>query len=281
MFHVVLEIGNLSASDVWARKTTSAFHEINFASTRSYSAWAFELFPVWIALPVFIMIDRPSVVADITEAAGLEWDDIGFELYFPAVKAKVIALDYNSYKAHLKMMLIVCDTEDKIDPAEANAFMPTPATLAQYEREGFLFREFGAYHLLGLGARAFLKLGRDDDAYETARIAVSPEQQTRKKTTLVDCHSILGQIAAKRGNLDEAESHFANAMKEAKLSRLPMLEVLVARNMKKHLLEPNGRDCSAAEEGIDSACRKMNKTREEVAWVLKEPKKGTTSTVEA
>ena len=80
----------------------------------------------------------------------------------------------------------------------------------------------------------------------------------------------LGQIAAKRGNLDEAESHFANAMKEAKLSRLPMLELLVARNMKKHLLEPNGRDCSVAEEGIDSACRKMNKTREEVAWVLKE-----------
>ena len=99
---------------------------------------------------------------------------------------------------------------------------------------------------------------------------MSPEQKTEKKTTLVDCHSILGQIAAKYGNLDEAESHFANAMKEAKLSRFPMLEVLVARNMKKHLLEPNGRDCSAAEEGIDSACRKMNKTREEVVWVLKE-----------
>ena len=268
MFHVVLEIGNLSASDVWARKTTSAFHEINFASTRSYSAWAFELFPVWIALPVFIMIDRPSVVADITEAAGLEWDDIGFELYFPAVKAKVIALDYNSYKAHLKMMLIVCDTEDKIDPAEANAFMPTPATLAQYERESFSFREFGAYHLLGLGARAFLKLGRDDDAYELSRIAVSPEQKTEKKTTLVTCHSILGQIAAKRGDLDEAESHFANALREATLSRLPMLEVLAARDWKKHLLEPNGRDTKEAEAAIDAACAKMKKSRERLGAVL-------------
>lgn len=89
MFHVVLEIGNLSASDVWARKTTSAFHEINFASTRSYSAWVNELFTIWNTLPVFIMIDRPSVVADITEAAGLEWDDIGFELCFPALKALI------------------------------------------------------------------------------------------------------------------------------------------------------------------------------------------------
>ena len=138
------------------------------------------------------------------------------------------------------------------------------------EYEYFFLKRFGLYDLTSTGARAFLKLGRDDDAYELSRIAVSPEQKTEKKTTLVDCHSILGQIVAKRGNLDEAESHFANAMKEAKLSRLPMLEVLVARNMKKHLLEPNGRDCSAAEEGIDSACRKMNKTREEVAWVLKE-----------
>ena len=268
MFHIVLEIGNLSASDVWARKTTSAFHEINFASTRSYSAWATELFTIWIALPVFIIIDRPSVVADITEAAGLEWDDIGFELCFPALKTKIPAIDYNSYKAHLKMMLIVCDTEDEIDPAEANAFMPTPATLAQYERECFDFREWAAYHLLGLGARAFLKLGRDDDAYETARIAVSPEQQTKKKTTLVDCHSILGQIAAKRGDLDEAASHFSNALKQAELSRLPMLEVLAARDWKKHLLEPNGRDTKEAEAAIDAACAKMKKSRERLGAVL-------------
>lgn len=167
------------------------------------------------------------------------------------------------------MMLIVCDTEDEIDPAEANAFMPTPATLAQYERECFDFREWGAYHLLGLGARAFLKLGRDDDAYETARIAVSPEQQTKKKTTLVDCHSILGQIAAKRGDLDEAASHFSNALKQAELSRLPMLEVLAARDWKRHALVAHGRGSADADAAIDSACGKMGKTRGQLASVLR------------
>ena len=55
------------------------------------------------------------------------------------------------------------------------------------------------------------------------------------------CHSVLGQVAAKRGNLEEAESHFANALTEAKLSRLPMVEVLVARDWKKHALVLNGR----------------------------------------
>ena len=32
-----------------------------------------------------------------------------------------------------------------------------------------------------MGVRAFMKLGRDDEAMETARIAVSPEQRTGKK----------------------------------------------------------------------------------------------------
>ena len=123
--------------------------------------------------------------------------------------------------------------------------------------------------MTSFGARAFLKLGRDDDAYELSRIAVSPEQKTEKKTTLVTCHSILGQIAAKRGDLDEAESHFANALREATLSRLPMLEVLAARDWKRHLLAPQGWDCGAAEAAIDGACLKMKKTREELAPVLK------------
>ena len=122
--------------------------------------------------------------------------------------------------------------------------------------------------MASFGARAFLKLGRDDDAYELSRIAVSPEQQTDKKTTLVSCHSILGQIAAKRGDLDDAESHFANALREAKLSRLPMLEVLAARDWKRHLLAPQGRECGAAEAAIDGARLKMKKTREELAPLL-------------
>ena len=60
---------------------------------------------------------------------------------------------------------------------------------------------------------------------------MSPEQRTEKKTTLVSCHSILGQVAAKRGDLDAADGHFADALAEAKLSRLPMLEVLAARGL--------------------------------------------------
>ena len=122
--------------------------------------------------------------------------------------------------------------------------------------------------MTGFGARAFIKLGRDDDAYELARLAVSPEQKTEKKTTLVACHSILGQVAAKRGQLDEAEGHFARALEEAKLSRLPMLEVLAARDWKQHVLQPAGRNCAAAEVVIDAACTAMKKDPQQMARML-------------
>ena len=84
----------------------------------------------------------------------------------------------------------------------------------------------------------------------------------------MDCYSILGQVATKRGDLEEADGHFAKALEEAKLSRLPMMEVLAARDWKRHVLEPNERDTSGAEAVIDGACATMKKTRGELASVL-------------
>ena len=101
----------------------------------------------------------------------------------------------------------------------------------------------------------------------------SPKKQkkkkTEKKTTLSGCHSILGQVAAKRGDLDEADGHFKRAVEVGKQGiKMPMVELVAARDWKRFLLEPNGRDPSAADAAIDSACAAMNKTREQLASVL-------------
>ena len=106
MLHVVLELGNLSAADVWARKMIEAFREIDFASNRHHGSFSIEVgVAVWATLPIFVMIDRLSVVADITEAAGFMWDDdAGFELFFPAFKAvDPPSIHLNSWRAHLKL----------------------------------------------------------------------------------------------------------------------------------------------------------------------------------
>ena len=119
-----------------------------------------------------------------------------------------------------------------------------------------------------MGEQALLKLGRDDDACELARLILSSKAKLEKKWILMSSHGVLGQFAAKRGDIDEADGHFASALEEAKLSRLPMLEVLAARDWKRHLLEPNGRGASEAESIIDAACLKMKKSREQLAPVL-------------
>ena len=75
---------------------------------------------------------------------------------------------------------------------------------------------------------------------------------------------MLGQVAAKRGQLEEASGHFGRALEEAAASRLPMLELLAARDWKRAV----GGSGEAAEAVIDAACAKMGKSRAQLARVL-------------
>ena len=165
-------------------------------------------------------------------------------------------------------MVFLASSKGVINQEQFTDWMPSPQSLAEMESKYHFHRRMGMISVTGLGARVFLKLGRDDDAYELARIAVSPEQKTENKFTLFTSYSILGQIAAKRSQADEADGHFAKALEEAKLLKLPMLEVMMARDWKKYLLGPNELDSNAAEAIIDAACTKMKKTREQLASVL-------------
>jgi hypothetical protein len=103
----------------------------------------------------------------------------------------------------------------------------------------------------------------DTDADEAARprILVSPEHHCVQQ---ID-HGVLGQLAAKRGDLKEADGHFGRALGAATASRLPLLEVVAARDW--HLAVGGGA-AIAANAAIDAACVKMGKSREQLAPVL-------------
>ena len=117
--------------------------------------------------------------------------------------------------------------------------------------------------MLPLAAEAFLQLGRDDDAAEAARIGLLPEQHTHDTFAQGKYHRVLGRVAAKRGDAEEAGGHFGRALEEAKA--LPMLQLLAARDWKRSVSASGG---AAADAAIDAACAKMGKSRAELASVL-------------
>ena len=98
-------------------------------------------------------------------------------------------------------------------------------------------------------------------AREVASLAVAPEEHTLKACSLVDSHCVLGILAAKEGGdgggLAAAEAHFAHALRDAKRSGMPMLEVVAARDLKAAVVAAEAK----ADMMIDAACAKMNKTR--------------------
>ena len=269
MLPLALLFGNLSALDSWHKKAIEAWNKIDLPGTNNYAAMVYETYFTSLAcqVPLHIMLGQGREASEVLKALGFTWDEGGFDRFetlHTALKAAWPPADLECDSAMCRLFIFLSFPKSDIDKVGVDAWIPSPAKLAEMERGYCFVRRWGLFDLTSYGARAFLKLGRDDDAYELARLAVAPEQKTEKKTTLVACNSILGQVAAKRGHLDEADGHFTRALEEAKLSRLPMLEVLAAREWKQHMLQPAGRDCAVAEAVIDAACTAMNKDRDQM-----------------
>ena len=269
---LALLYGNLEALDMWYSKALAAYQEIELPSSKDYASETLELSnQMFNSLPLFVMLGQFGNASVLLEALGFTWSKEGFENFDKlslAFQAIAPFFKKPTFDACIRLLVFVAAPLGAIDEAEVNAWMPSPAALADIEKGDTFLRRYCLWDVTSIGALAFLKLGRDDDACELAHLTVAPEQKTDKKTTLVSCHSILGQVAAKRGQLDEADGHFKRALEEATLSRLPMLEVLAARDWKKHALETSGRDCGSAEVVIDMACTKMGKSRKQLGSIL-------------
>ena len=268
----VLRYGSFEAHDLWNQKTLAYYQELDLGTSKDYATELFEVSGMCqLGCAFSIYIGQPADAAALLNSIGFTWDKNGlenFNTWFSAVSAAVPFFVADVEAVFNRLIIFLSSPDGTIDEAEVNNSIPSPAAIAEMEQGSIWTRVGWFYDITSFGANAFLKLGRDDDAYELARLTVAPEQKTLKKSTLVSCHSILGQVAAKRGNMEEADGHFAHALEEAKLSSLPMLEVLAARDWKQHALEPAGRDCNPAESIIDMACTNMNKSREQIKRVL-------------
>ena len=117
---------------------------------------------------------------------------------------------------------------------------------------------WGIGSLVMLGARAYLRLGKDDEAEATAQGGLA---EAKKVTTRVECHRVRGIVAARRGDTKQAEASFLAGMEEARGTGLFLLELLCARDVKQFVVEKSSQgQADEAEAIIAAAAGRMNKT---------------------
>jgi hypothetical protein len=262
--------GNLEALDKWRKQCLQVWHDRDLVTTRDYTGDPMTLLDhITMGIVTIVFVERYEEAKSLLDSLGLTWSKEGLDAidsFMTSVKAFFPVFKDDCEAFMIRLMIFLAARKGEIDDAEVNAWIPSPAALAEKNNNVAIY---GCHDTATFGARAYLKLGRDDDAYEVSRLVVAPgDQRAKKKTTLVGCYCTLGQVAAKRGDLDEAEGHFANALEEAKLCRHPFMELMAARDWKKYLLAPNGRNVGSAEAAIDAACEKMSKTRAQMALAL-------------
>ena len=129
----------------------------------------------------------------------------------------------------------------------AQALTPTHShTLSLYSVTSFV----------ALGARAYLRLGnKDEEAAETARGGLA---EAKKATTRIECHRVLGIVAARRGDAEAAEAAFNAGREEARDTGMWLLELLCARDLVQFVLEGQGR-AAEGEAMIEAAAARMGK----------------------
>ena len=154
--------------------------------------------------------------------------------------------------------------DSTVPDEEALAFMPAPQTLVEMDRHA-QFHLFGTASFVILGARAYLRLGKNEEAEVTAQGGLA---EAKKGPTRVECHRVLGVVAARRGDLKEAEASFLAGMEEALDTGAYLLELLCARDLKQFVVEKSQGQADEADVMIATAAGRMNKTTADFGELL-------------
>jgi hypothetical protein len=271
VFQLTLTFGNLPAAEAWVATAVMLFTEIDYTSSPSkFATVTYEPFWAQMAAMVLVRLNRKAEALAVLGAIGFSWSERGFSLFEAYLAAHTAALpgfSADEFAAYHRLSLYLASPQTPALDKEASAWIPSPAALFELDRAGcYGYTCGGISSVLHLAARAFLQLGRDDDALEVARLAVSTVESTMARPYVaVECHCVLGEVAAKRGDLNEAGGHFGRALEVAKASRrLPMLELLAGQEWKR-AVDGSG---AAADAAIDTACVKMGKSRASLASLL-------------
>ena len=82
-----------------------------------------------------------------------------------------------NWSIYVKLLVYLSSPDGNIDAAAVSAWIPSPEDLAAQDRV-YLSHAFHLFNVLALGARAYERLGRDDDAAAAAQLGI---EQHKKK----------------------------------------------------------------------------------------------------
>lgn len=183
-----LYYGNVPQVSQWARGSIAAYRLLDVSTTKDYKSVALELHHTRIILPIMVLHFGLAAEAQaLLGAFGYGWSDSGFANYDLWLQAfSELLPNFNlpgEVVYHRLLVYLVLPKTAGLD-AEFSSWVASPAELAQIEHDSPWNFDFAYQGILHVAAEAFLRAGRDDDAAEAARIAVSPDHQTREHVTL-------------------------------------------------------------------------------------------------
>ena len=183
--------GRVPALVEWSQGAAAEFKELDLPQMRDYISKVHEVMNARQSAKALVRIGRPAEAYDVLEALGFVWGEDGFafyDLWFVAASQAMPGWAKDADEVWHRLLVYSALPQSDLLDAEVSAWIPTAAAIAEHERAYPWSMHFGCTGLLCLAAAAFLRLGRDGDAAEAARILVSPEHRCIQKADLAHGH---------------------------------------------------------------------------------------------
>ena len=268
---LALYFGRIPALVQWAEVAAADFRDLDLPRTRDYSGNWTEIKHGRVTCQVLVSIGEPVRAYAVLEAMGFTWSEDGFAMYdlaFSGMNTSFMGFAKDADAVLQRLLLYSASPQSSALDAEVGAWIPAPAAISQLDLDQTVTHCYLFMGILGLAASVFLRLGRDGDAAEAARILVSPEHGCMFHCDLALGHRVLGKVAAKRGDVVAAGGHFGRALEAAAASRFPLWEVVAARDWQCAVPASSAAAGTTSCMAIDAACVKMGRSRAELAPVL-------------
>ena len=135
---LALYFGNLAGVELWFDSALDAWCTIGLPASMAYAKEGMTIwfFTGW--LSVFVVLKQPERARALLGAIGLVWSKAGFECYSALSDANgsmMSSFNPQHDAVFMRLLIYLSSPPSPVIDEEAGAWIPTPAELAQHERD--------------------------------------------------------------------------------------------------------------------------------------------------